>query len=130
MKLAVGSSGPPENVELVLEQLGAKHLFGATVTARDVTRGKPDPQVFLVAAARLGVPPERCAVVEDAPLGVAAANAAGMASIGLASTGRTVESLLAAELVVGSLDKLSPQVIGELIARHAHRVSASKTRFF
>jgi beta-phosphoglucomutase len=54
--LAVGSSGPPENVDLVLDKLGARELFAAVVTGEDVTRGKPDPQVFLVAAERLGVP--------------------------------------------------------------------------
>ena len=55
-RLAIGSSGPPENVALALERLpGAEH-FNATVTGADVTRGKPDPQVFLIAAERLGVP--------------------------------------------------------------------------
>jgi beta-phosphoglucomutase len=115
--LAVGSSGPPENVDLVLENLGAHGLFQAVVTGMDVTRGKPDPQVFLIAAERLGMPPGRCAVIEDAPAGVAAANAAGMASVGLTSTGRTAESLSAAHLVVGSLAELSAGVLRELISR-------------
>ncbi len=115
--LAVGSSGPPENVDLVLERLGARGLFQAVVTGMDVTRGKPDPQVFLIAAERLGTAPERCAVIEDAPAGVAAANAAGMASIGLTSTGRTADSLSAADLVVGSLSELSAERLSELIAR-------------
>jgi beta-phosphoglucomutase len=109
--LAVGSSGPPENVDMVVGELGARGLFRAIVTGDDVTRGKPDPQVFLIAAERLGAPPERCAVVEDAPAGIAAANAAGMASIGLASTGRTRKSLSAADLVVDSLAELSPDVV-------------------
>jgi len=61
------------------------------------------------------VPPERCAVVEDAAPGIAAAEAAGMTSIGLTSTGRTAESLAAAELVVGSLDELSVDVVRRLI---------------
>lgn len=113
--LAVGSSGPPANVELVLGRLGNGSLFRAVVTATDVSRGKPDPQVFLVAAERLGVPPQRCAVVEDAPPGVEAANAAGMASVGIASTGRTRESLARADLVVGALAELSPRVFRDLI---------------
>lgn len=115
--LAVGSSGPPENVALVLEKLGVGELFGAVVTGMDVSRGKPDPQVFLIAAERLRMPPERCAVIEDAPAGIAAARAAGMASIGLTSTGRTAESLSAAQLVVGSLEQLSPELLRELIVR-------------
>ncbi len=115
--LALGSSGPPANVELVLDELDARRLFGAVVTGMDVTRGKPDPQVFLTAAARLGVPPERCAVVEDAPAGVVAAKAAGMASVGFASTGRSVETLAEADLVVRCLAELSPKVLRELILR-------------
>jgi beta-phosphoglucomutase len=116
--LAVGSSGPPENVDLVLERLGARRLFQAVVTGMDVTRGKPDPQVFLIAAERLHMPPERCAVIEDAPAGVTAANAAGMTSVGLTSTGRTAESLAAACLVVGSLAELSAGVLRRLIVCH------------
>jgi beta-phosphoglucomutase len=116
--LALGSSGPPQNVELVLERLGAGELFQAVVTGMDVTRGKPDPQVFLIAAERLRMPPRRCAVIEDAPAGVAAANAAGMTSVGLTSTGRTAESLAAANLVVGSLAELSAGVLRELVYRH------------
>ena len=113
--LAVGSSGPPANIELVLDRLGCRQLFGATITGMDVTRGKPDPQVFLLAAEGLGIEPRFCAVVEDAPAGVAAANSAGMTSIGLASTGRDREELCEARLVVDSLVELSPMKIGELI---------------
>jgi len=116
-RMAVGSSGPPENVELILERLGKGDLFSAIVTGMDVTRGKPDPQVFLLAAKRLGVPPSRCAVIEDAQPGIAAAHAAGMAAVGLVSTGRTREELAAADLVVDSLAKISPRVLGELIDR-------------
>ncbi len=113
--LAVGSSGPPENVALVVDALDARALFGAIVTATDVTRGKPDPQVFQIAAERLGVPPQRCVVVEDAPAGIVAARAAGMRVIGLTSTGRTAEELADADLVVGSLGGLSVGVMRETI---------------
>jgi len=85
--LAAGSSGPPENVALALERLGRRERFTAVVTGTDVTRGKPDPQVFQLAAQRLELDPRRCAVVEDAAAGIAAANAAGMVSIALVSTG-------------------------------------------
>ena len=115
--LAVGSSGPPENVALVLDRLETRSTFDAVVTATDVTRGKPDPQVFLIAAERLGLPPARCVVIEDAALGVEAAQAAGMVSVGLASTGRTRQSLAAAELVVDALVELSPRILRELIDR-------------
>ncbi len=113
--LAVGSSGPPANIELVVDRLGCGGLFGATITGADVTRGKPDPQVFLLGAAGLGIEPGRCAVVEDAPAGVAAANAAGMTAIGFASTGRNREELSEARLVVDSLRELSAARIEGLI---------------
>ncbi|MEN6451667.1 MAG: HAD family phosphatase [Thermoguttaceae bacterium] len=117
-RLAVGSSGPPQNVRMVIERLGAEGLFEATVTGDDVTRGKPDPEVFLLAAERLGVPPARSAVIEDAPAGVAAANAAGMASVGLVSTGRKPEDLVAARAVVRSLREISPSMLRELIGQN------------
>ncbi|HEV3299887.1 MAG TPA: HAD family phosphatase [Planctomycetaceae bacterium] len=108
-RVAVGSSGPAENVQLSIEQLGVGRLLSATVTGDDVKRGKPDPQVFLIAAERMRVPPARCVVVEDAPVGVEAARRGGMHVIALASTGRTVEQLRAADLVVNSLRELSPK---------------------
>ena len=123
IRMAVGSSGPPENVAMVLDRLDARDLFDAVVTGEDVTRGKPDPEVFLIAARHLGVPPARCAVIEDAPSGIAAANAAGMTSVGLVSTGRKPEDLVAARLVVRSLGELSAQVLRNLIA-----ASTSSTR--
>ncbi len=114
-RVAIGSSGPAENVQLAIERLGVGSLLSATVTGNDVKRGKPDPQVFLIAAARMQVPPARCVVVEDAPVGVEAAHRGGMRAIGLASTGRTVEQLRAAELVVRSLSELSPQRFADVL---------------
>jgi beta-phosphoglucomutase len=113
--LAVGSSGPPENVDLTLDRLGKRDLFGAVVTGMDVTRGKPDPQVFLLAAKRLDVPVSRCVVIEDAQPGIAAAHAAGMLGVGFVSTGRTREELAQADLFISSLAELSPKLLGELI---------------
>lgn len=118
IKVGVGSSGPPENIHITLEKLGRAEKMGAVVTAVDVKKGKPDPQVFLIAAERLGVPPARCAVVEDAVQGVEAANRAGMSSIGLTST-TTRDKLAHAKLVVDSLRELTPERIAKLIATHS-----------
>ncbi len=120
--LAVASSAPPENVELTLERLGVHGCFGAAVTGRDVSRGKPDPEVFLLAAERLGVPPARCIVVEDAPPGVLAAHRGGMKAVALLSTGRRREDFDEArpELVVTSLRELSPSVFEQLLATMSH----------
>ena len=114
-KLGVGSSGPPENIRVTLEKLERTGQIQAVVTGADVQRGKPDPQVFLLAAARLGVPPAQCAVVEDAPQGVEAANRAGMTSIGLTGT-TTREALTHANLVIDQLAELSPERIAKLIS--------------
>lgn len=100
--LGVGSSGPRENVELALRTLDIARLFGAVVTGDDVRHGKPDPEIFLTAAARLGVPPDQCAVVEDAPQGIAAARAAGMRVLAVTSS-RPREALRDAHAVVDSL---------------------------
>ena len=83
---AIASSAPRENVRVMLDVLGLAQDFDVTVAAEDVTRGKPDPQVFLAAAARLGVPPSSCIVVEDAAAGIEAARRAGMACIGVSRT--------------------------------------------
>ena len=118
-RVAVGSSAPPENVALVLERLGGRQLFDAVVNGMDVQRGKPDPQVFLLAAERAGVPPRDCVVVEDARPGIEAARRAGMASVALVSTGRSEDDFRDAhpDLIVRSLRELDPQLLTTLISR-------------
>lgn len=115
-RLAVGSSGPQENVELVLERLNRAALFDGTVSGDDVTIGKPNPQVFQIAAERVGTSPGRCVVVEDAPAGIEAAHAAEMKCIGVVSTGRSRNELAAADLVVERLAELSAETFRGLIA--------------
>lgn len=99
---AIASAAPRANVAVIVEALGLGHLFGAITAAEDVTRGKPDPQVFLLAAERLGIPPERCIVVEDAPAGLEGARRAGMRCIGV----RTTHEHVQADIVVDRLDQL------------------------
>jgi beta-phosphoglucomutase len=112
--IGVGSSGPPENIALSLERLGCSDKIAAIVTGADVKRGKPDPQVFQLAAERLGMPAASCAVIEDAVHGIEAANRAAMTSIALTGT-TTRQQLAAADLVVDSLRELSPALIQTLI---------------
>ncbi|MGI9428356.1 MAG: HAD family hydrolase [Bythopirellula sp.] len=114
--LAVGSSGPPENVAQTLASLGRAEVLTARVTGADVTRGKPDPQVFLLAAAKLGIAPADCVVVEDAPAGVAAAKNAEMACIALTGTASR-EELAQADLVVESLRELAADLVANLLHR-------------
>ena len=108
---AVASSAPRANLDVVLEVIGLKDCFQAIVSAEDVTAGKPDPQVFLTAASRLGVPPSQCVVVEDAAAGVEAARRAGMRSIGVSR-----KASLAANIAVSSLIELAPNVFVKLLA--------------
>ena len=117
-RLAIGSSGPPENVALAMENLGGAERFDAVVTGSDVTHGKPDPQVFLIAAERLGLAPGCCAVVEDAVHGVTAAKRAGMTAIALTGTVRR-EELVEADAVVDSLRQFSPERIRALVGSRA-----------
>ena len=99
---AVASSAPKANIELILEELGIEGYFDAVLCDRDVERGKPDPQIFLRAAERLGVAPSRCLVIEDAVMGVRAAKRAGMACLAVTTT-HPAEALSEADRVVASL---------------------------
>jgi len=83
---AIGSSAPRANVTLCLQTLGLEQEFHATVSGEDVTRGKPAPDIFLAAAGALRVSPAECVVFEDAPAGIAAAHAAGMRVVALATS--------------------------------------------
>jgi HAD superfamily hydrolase (TIGR01509 family) len=86
VKLAIGSSGPRANLELTVAECGLDGRFAAIASVEDITRGKPDPQIFLVAAAKAGADAARSVVFEDAPVGIQAAKAAAMYAVGLATT--------------------------------------------
>lgn len=100
---AVGSSTPRANIETVSALAGLAGLFDASVTAEDVTVGKPDPRVFLEAARRIGREPSRCVVFEDAHVGIEAARRAGMKVVALATT-HPAASLTGADVVLESLE--------------------------
>jgi beta-phosphoglucomutase len=108
---AIASSAPRANVEAVLEALAAAHFFQGIVSAEDVHRGKPDPEVYLTAAARIGASPDRCIVVEDAVSGIEGARNAGMRSIGVSRDGKH----LPANVVVRSLDLLDSEAFETLL---------------
>lgn len=116
-RLAIGSSGPPENVALVKQAIPHGRWITATVNGMDVQRGKPDPEVFLIAAKRLGLEPNRCAVVEDAPAGLQAARRAGMIAIGLTGTAGREVLAAHAHLVVDCLSGLTPEIFYQLLSR-------------
>jgi beta-phosphoglucomutase len=117
-KQAVGSSAPRANLDLILRLTDTQRFFEAVVSQEDTQRGKPDPQVFLTAAAKLGVEPGRCVVMEDAVAGVQAAKAGGMRCIAVRFAGHHPEAALrasGADLVVDSLEHVSVEVVSRLL---------------
>lgn len=103
-RLAIGSSGVRPNLDLTVTECGLAGQFAAIASLEDIRRGKPDPEVFLVAASRAGVSPARSVVFEDAPVGIRAARSAGMIAVGVGTT-HPLASLTAAgaDLVVQDL---------------------------
>jgi len=104
-KLAIGSSGPPENVDLLLDHLKIKAYFDVIITAAEVEKGKPEPDVFLIAAKILNINPKNCLVIEDAPVGIEAANRAGMISLALTTT-HNKEELDGAKLIINDFTEI------------------------
>ena len=114
---AVGSSAPRANLDLILRLTGVARFFPEVIAAEDTRRGKPDPQVFLLAAGRLGIPPEHCVVLEDAVAGVQAAKAGGMKCIAVRFVGHHSEEALrtaGADLVVTTLEQASAETVRRL----------------
>lgn len=112
---ALASSAPRQNVELILEALDVGRYFSAVVSEADVTLGKPNPQIFLLAATRLGVEPRRCLVIEDAVAGVQAAKSAGMRCLAVTTT-HPGARLAAADRIVQSLAEVGVADIEVLLA--------------
>jgi beta-phosphoglucomutase len=109
VRMAVGSSAPMANVEVLVDETGIRPYFQALVSANGKP-SKPDPWVFLYAAQQIDVKPEACWVVEDAVSGVEAAHRAGMRCIAVTTT-NTAEALRAADIVVDRLDQLTPETL-------------------
>jgi HAD superfamily hydrolase (TIGR01509 family) len=115
-RLAVASSAPKSLIEAVLDASGLRPDFAASVSSEEVPRGKPAPDVYLEASARLGVPPMRCAAVEDSSNGLRSAAAAGLAVIAVPRPEYppSADALGHARVVLGSLTELTPAAIAAL----------------
>jgi HAD superfamily hydrolase (TIGR01509 family) len=111
--LGLASSSNRELIDLALDASGLGRWFEATVSSEEVPRGKPAPDVFLEAARRLDVHPERCAAIEDSENGILSARAAGMRTIAVPNPQYPpADSALAeADLVLGSIRELTPEVL-------------------
>jgi HAD superfamily hydrolase (TIGR01509 family) len=111
--LGIASSSNRQLIDLFLELTNTRELFRATVSSEEVERGKPAPDVYLEAARRLAVDPEGCAAIEDSENGIRSASAAGMRVIAIPNRvfKPGEEALSHADVVCGSLDELTPEVV-------------------
>ena len=112
-RLAVASSSNREVIDGVLDAAGLSEFFDVTVSSEEVARGKPAPDVFLEAAARLGVAPDHCAAIEDSTKGIRAAHAAGMRVVAIPNRRYppAADALELADEIAGSVAELSPELI-------------------
>ena len=111
--LGLASSSNRELIDAALEVAGLSRYFRVTVSSEQVERGKPAPDVYLEAASRLGVTPERCAAIEDSQNGIRSAKAAGMRVIAIPNPRfpPPEEVLAEAAVVLGGIEELSPEVV-------------------
>ncbi len=105
-KLAVASSSTLEFIDLVLSELKIKDKFDVLTSGQEVKFGKPNPDIFLLTARKLGLSPSECVVIEDAKNGVMAAKKAGMKCVWLTNQGSLEKNDCPADITVGSLKKL------------------------
>jgi HAD superfamily hydrolase (TIGR01509 family) len=114
--LGLATSANREVIEVVLEAAGLAGAFVATVSSEEVGRGKPSPDVYLEAAARMNVAPDQAAAIEDSTSGLLAAHAAGMAVVAIPNRAfpPSDEALAGADVVLGSISELTPEVIDSL----------------
>ena len=112
-QLGLASSSNPVLIDRVLEVSGLGPLFRATVSSEEVEHGKPAPDVYLEAAGRLGVPPDRCTAVEDSHGGIRSAHAAGMRVVAIPNSTYPpgADALTHADVVIGSLAELTSEVV-------------------
>lgn len=105
VRIAIGSSS--KNTPTILEKIGLGHYFDAVADGNGITKSKPDPEVFLLAAKLLDMPPRECVVVEDAYAGITAAKAGGMKAVGVGFARTCPEAdYTAADLSEASIEKI------------------------
>ncbi len=116
-KIAIASSAPMENIQLITQSLKIHNRFDAIISGWEVTKGKPDPQTFLLAAEKLGVKAKDCIVIEDAISGVTASKRAGMRCIAVTNT-TSREELREADLIIDTLAEITIDDLEKLLHQH------------
>ena len=114
LRVAIASSSSRSLIDAVVERLGIASHVELLLSADDEKRGKPAPDVYLTAARRLEVAPDQCLAVEDSPVGVQSAKAAGMSCVGLVTHEMDPGELSAADEVITSLRDFTPALIARL----------------
>jgi beta-phosphoglucomutase family hydrolase len=105
--MAVASSSYPEIIKIILEKTGLRKYFDVVVSSQEAGKSKPEPDVFLLAARKLGIPAKDCLVVEDSANGIKAAQAAGMSCVAYQGAGANSQSQKEADAVVRSYAQLA-----------------------
>jgi beta-phosphoglucomutase family hydrolase len=113
IKTAIASSAVAANIDIILRGLGIENAFQAIAYGTEVVEGKPSPEIFQLAAQKLGVKPGNCVVIEDAIAGVAAAKSAGMKCVAVTNS-HPSKSLKKADLIIDSLKKVDINTLKEL----------------
>lgn len=116
-KIAIASSAPMENIQLITRSLKIDNRFDAIISGWEVTKGKPHPQTFLLAAEKLGVAAENSIVIEDAISGVTASKRAGMRCIAVTNT-TSREELREADLIIDTLEEITVDDLNRLLEQH------------
>lgn len=117
--IGLATSAPTENVEFVLRETGLEKFFSSVTDASDILHGKPDPEIFLKAARKLGAEPENCLVFEDSFQGIEAARKAGMYVVGVATT-HEASDLMNTDMIIGDFNEMNREKL-DLIFKGRHR---------
>ena len=113
MPMAIATSGLPINIDFLFEHLIIKHYFKSIIDASQITRGKPDPEIFLKAAQSINADPQSCVAFEDSVSGIAAAKAAGMKVVAL-TTMQKREFIQQADLIIDDYTQINLQMLQQL----------------
>ena len=116
-KMAIASSAPMGSIQLITRSLKIHNYFDIILSGWDLTKSKPDPEIFLQAVEKLGVKAENAIVIEDAIAGVTASKRAGIRCIAVTNT-NPKEALREADLVIGSLEEITIDDLERLLGQH------------
>ncbi len=111
---AIGTCAPAENIKIIMDKLQLREYFRAIVDATQITHGKPDPEIYLKTAARIGAEPEQCIVFEDSLAGIMAAKAAGMSVIAITTT-HPRDELGSADYVIDDFTQVEISLLNSLV---------------